>query len=394
MGEVSVFGWEELATDDVCTQIAALARAPDAPTEQLRKLLGQVFAHTGGLPAVTGRPSTAELADRAFRLFHDALRHTLAELGFGVERRGFTRQGDEVVAIDRVDVNTADETQLERLPVIGPKTAASIVSERRSGGWFQSSSDLADRVAGIGTDNLRDLASRLSYTAPTGEAQLLSYDHLGLDDCLARLLERIRVTDPVDRLLRGLEAVAMTCARLPHPASREQRIREPVSIQVTVHPTDRVQLLSGSAYYPAVQTEIVGATASIDVAMFHIAMPAENHPTRAILDALIAAATRQVSVRVVVDRDRASDPYNSEIINAAALAYLRSHGVTCRSDESRRLLHSKFVVLDGQRGIIGSHNWSAGSYFRFDDTSVLIASASLATEMSQRFDAMWAAATE
>jgi phosphatidylserine/phosphatidylglycerophosphate/cardiolipin synthase-like enzyme len=47
------------------------------------------------------------------------------------------------------------------------------------------------------------------------------------------------------------------------------------------------------------------------------------------------------------------------------------------------------VVIDGTEVIIGSHNWSAGSYFQFDDASVLVTSLNLAAEMSQRFETLW-----
>ena len=37
-----------------------------------------------------------------------------------------------------------------------------------------------------------------------------------------------------------------------------------------------------------------------------------------------------------------------------------------------RHLHSKFVIRDGRKVLLASHNWSAGSYSQFDDTTELI----------------------
>ena len=59
----------------------------------------------------------------------------------------------------KVDVNTADATQLDALPGIGPSTAAKIVADRQANGRFKSVDDLG-RVPGIGPkklDTLRDL---------------------------------------------------------------------------------------------------------------------------------------------------------------------------------------------------------------------------------------------
>ncbi len=49
----------------------------------------------------------------------------------------------------RIDVNSADEAQLDLLPGIGPRLAARIVRERGSEGPFTSVGDLA-RVSGLG----------------------------------------------------------------------------------------------------------------------------------------------------------------------------------------------------------------------------------------------------
>jgi competence protein ComEA len=56
-----------------------------------------------------------------------------------------------------VDVNSASQSQLEDLRGIGPKTAASIVNERRQGGAFLSFEDLSGRVRGLGDKRLTRL---------------------------------------------------------------------------------------------------------------------------------------------------------------------------------------------------------------------------------------------
>ena len=49
----------------------------------------------------------------------------------------------------RIDVNSAEEAQLDLLPGIGPRLAARIVEERRTEGAFASLDELV-RVAGLG----------------------------------------------------------------------------------------------------------------------------------------------------------------------------------------------------------------------------------------------------
>jgi phosphatidylserine/phosphatidylglycerophosphate/cardiolipin synthase-like enzyme len=144
--------------------------------------------------------------------------------------------------------------------------------------------------------------------------------------------------------------------------------------------------------HESLQSLFVAATTAIDVAMFHIAFPSDRHPTRRLLDALKAADARGVAVRVLIDRDRAGDPYRSTLINSRAKTALEAAGVPVRYDPADRLLHSKFVVIDRKLAVVGSHKWSAGSYFDFDDLTLVLSSTALATEFGACFESMWNAA--
>jgi len=56
-----------------------------------------------------------------------------------------------------VNINTADEAQLETLPGVGPVTAQSIIDWRTENGAFTSVDELLE-VDGIGDQTLADLA--------------------------------------------------------------------------------------------------------------------------------------------------------------------------------------------------------------------------------------------
>jgi competence protein ComEA len=61
---------------------------------------------------------------------------------------------------DRIDVNAADASELQRLPGIGPIGARRIVEEREAAGPYRTVGDLA-RVAGFGPSRVRGLGGRL-----------------------------------------------------------------------------------------------------------------------------------------------------------------------------------------------------------------------------------------
>jgi competence ComEA-like helix-hairpin-helix protein len=61
---------------------------------------------------------------------------------------------------ERIDLNTADAGELQRLPGIGPVGARRIVEEREAGGPYRTVGDLV-RVAGFGPSRVRGLGGRL-----------------------------------------------------------------------------------------------------------------------------------------------------------------------------------------------------------------------------------------
>jgi phosphatidylserine/phosphatidylglycerophosphate/cardiolipin synthase-like enzyme len=223
-----------------------------------------------------------------------------------------------------------------------------------------------------------------------------------------------RVSGPLDldrdfavlaSMLGGADAVSRAHSALAATLLRMQTSATPAPLELVGHAddelaadtglaADEITVLFGSAYYRELQRMIAAASAHVEVCMFHIALPVEDHPTRKLLDALVAARGRGVAVRVIVDRDRMEDPYRSAVINEAAVAYLRDSGVPVRVDAADTLLHSKFVVVDADLTLIGSHNWTAGSYFVFDDLTLCIASTAVASAQRARFDALWANAVD
>jgi competence ComEA-like helix-hairpin-helix protein len=61
---------------------------------------------------------------------------------------------------DRIDLNAADASELQRLPGIGPVGARRIVEEREAAGPYRTVQDLV-RVAGFGPSRVRGLGPRV-----------------------------------------------------------------------------------------------------------------------------------------------------------------------------------------------------------------------------------------
>lgn len=67
-------------------------------------------------------------------------------------------------AEERVDVNEADERELDRLPGVGPALARAIVEDRERNGPFNSLGDL-ERVAGLGSSKVARLEPHVALPA-------------------------------------------------------------------------------------------------------------------------------------------------------------------------------------------------------------------------------------
>lgn len=390
------FDWTVFAVDDVLSRLlvaAGMSNVDSAARNVIRPDVARVLAAVGGLPVATRHIPVAQRPAIAARMLRDAVAATLASVrrhdvpGLAYAASGAAPRS--VVAFDRVALNSASAEEIEALPGVGSALAQRVV-EQRALRPFRGLADLVFRVDGIGEEIARRLGSMVTFALPTVIPRMPG--PLDLDRDFASLAAVQIAEDAFDRARSALATVLIHVQTRPTPALPTLLGEETDDDDSTeAHQADEITVLSGSSYYSELQRMFAAATSRIDVCMFHIAMPAENHPTRRLLEALIAARARGPNVRVLVDRDRAEDPYRSTVINEAAVDYLADNGVNVREDAADLLLHSKFVIIDADLTLIGSHNWTAGSYFVFDDLTLCIKSAQVASAQRTRFDELWTA---
>ncbi len=403
------FEWSAFATPQLTASLADLSGVEPAVAAQLQPLVAQIFQHVGGLPFVQVEPTLEERTGQGLAWLGEAVAHTLAQAGATHAPAGFTLEIDpkgytasRVAARGKLNLNSANAAEIDALPGMPSRVAARVVAERRRAGRFRDLEDFEKRVDGIGPVKAQALRHAVVFDSPAARSGLALDAHADLGRNL-RALMRLQTgggapgdepNDPSLALGTALEAVLTTCATRPHPASRKGLLRQGATTPAPAlagpsHPVEWVGELWSKDYWQVLPGLLAGAARSIDLCMFHIAAPKRTHPTFALLEALRQAHERGVAVRALLDRDNQGDPYHSTVINSGARRFLQDAGVPCRSDSGERLLHSKYLILDAQRVVLGSHNWSAGSYFGFDDLSLCIASPALAAELGGRFEAQW-----
>jgi phosphatidylserine/phosphatidylglycerophosphate/cardiolipin synthase-like enzyme len=126
------------------------------------------------------------------------------------------------------------------------------------------------------------------------------------------------------------------------------------------------------------------ATKTLDVTV-------ENLGDPAIAEAMIKAAKRKVSVRLIVPAcDKNEDPHH----NFPPAAKLAKGGVDVRAmlapeTATRPYMHSKMILADGAIAYVGSVNFSTNSTTKARELGVIFANPAAATTIAKTFDEDW-----
>jgi hypothetical protein len=201
-----------------------------------------------------------------------------------------------------------------------------------------------------------------------------------------RLLD-LAQTDAQRRLTPLSGALASQAKRLLARQELQQRYRNALSA------TDGA-LVVDDAYAQAMVNLINAASANVRLAVFLATAStagAAGTGSLVVIQALEACAAAGKTVKVILDRDRPTDPYHSTQINRPVVDRLRAAGVTVKQDKVETLFHSKFLVTDTSHVIVGSHNLTSSSIARTHEVSVQLDSPAIAGAFAARFDALWAA---
>ncbi|MEO1147311.1 MAG: phospholipase D-like domain-containing protein [Cyanobacteria bacterium J06638_22] len=294
----------------------------------------------------------------------------------------------------QVDVNHASTSELAALPVIGPVLADRIIETRRSQGYFTSLSDVAEKVSGLGLNGATQLANVLNVDEQGRPLRPMVQGEFAKD--FKALLTYTNHKRSAPSLTMALEEIAVFAAHNPHPATRLAIKRGDLEPLPTADSSeqkqsiDAIHVLADQEYYSTLADLLQKAQRTIDVCMFFIGLGADTHPTYKLLDILTRKAAAGSQVRVLLDRDDQDDPYGSRLINAKAARFLAEHGVQVKFDRPELLLHSKFVLIDDAWTVVGSHNWTIGSFFEYRDLSLALNGVGITKTWKERFETLWA----
>ncbi len=120
---------------------------------------------------------------------------------------------------------------------------------------------------------------------------------------------------------------------------------------------------------------ISGARSQLDICVFTIT---DNR----IVEKIIEAKQRGVSVRILSDDDKSEDL-------GSDLDYLIEKGVSCRFDRSEAHMHHKFAIADSSQLLNGSYNWTRSAATANNENILVTNDTKLVSQFQLEFDRLW-----
>ncbi len=131
-------------------------------------------------------------------------------------------------------------------------------------------------------------------------------------------------------------------------------------------------------YLPRVKKIIKNAREKLYISQLYFHM---DDTTRPLVFLLNGAVDRGVDVRCILE--------DSVSYNAEAVPLLKRIGVEAKADSGEVFSHSKFIVADGEKVIVGSTNLSFSSIDRNNETNVFIRDKNIGEWFEKYFLSMW-----
>jgi len=154
---------------------------------------------------------------------------------------------------------------------------------------------------------------------------------------------------------------------------------------------EAIPLVDG-AYFDFLCTAISDARSRVWASIFiinPIVCQDPDRKVREILKLLVAKHLLGLDVRVIVQLSK----QNPEIgmVNRVTLRYLRQKDVPARPYKAAKAsTHAKYVVIDDNLSVVGSHNWTHRAFSENVEDSVALFSPSHNYQLAREFLKVWA----
>lgn len=331
--------------------------------------------------------------------------------------------------VNKMDINSANVEDLIQLNGIGKVYAERIVEYREKHGFFEDIYDLL-KVKGIGFSNIRKFwyaikavvpKERIIFISPLllkfkEEPNLPHYFKLiketggtfteisGSVDFKEFKEELIDEKEYKKIIINEFWKIAEYIKNNSYPSfgkygsTKRSKIKERDERRKKVEKMEedalsdgiRVAILDDTKYFNFMQKILKKAKKRIYIIMFLMHFEeGDKGSTKRLLDEIVSARGKGLNIKIILDRGEKGCDYGSNIINKNAFDFLTENDIPVLPDKGDVKTHTKIVLIDDEHIIIGSHNWTAGSFFRYDDKSVYLQSKDMSEKLTEYFNMLW-----
>ncbi len=163
---------------------------------------------------------------------------------------------------------------------------------------------------------------------------------------------------------------------------RNQRFKVPErSLETKVEP------ILNREYFPCAKRLISEARKDIKVIMFEMRFYQKypDSPSNQLIKGLISACHRNVEVEVILEQSEGYLEDNSHANQEVGLLLARS-GVKVYLDAPKEITHSKLLIIDGKKILLGSTNWAYYSRDKNNEVKLLIGAEKVASIFIDYFE--------
>ena len=164
--------------------------------------------------------------------------------------------------------------------------------------------------------------------------------------------------------------------------NRNQRFKAPEKSFET-----KVEPIVNREYFPCAKRLISEARKDIKVIMFEMRFYQKypDSPSNQLIKELISACHRNVEVEVILEQSEGYLEDNSHANQEVGLLLAKS-GVKVYLDAPKETTHSKLLIIDGKKILLGSTNWAYYSLDKNNEVNLLIGSEKVASIFIDYFE--------
>lgn len=151
----------------------------------------------------------------------------------------------------------------------------------------------------------------------------------------------------------------------------------------------KVEAVIGSDYFNKVYPVIQSATQKIDIVMYEWKWYSHEFAggVQRLNNALIDRAREKVPVRILMNIESMGHAITK--INSRTASFFQQKGIQVKFGQVGVATHAKMVIVDDRFCVVGSHNYSKGSFTRNQECSVLIEGGEAIRPFIDYFKLLW-----